>query len=56
MVWDNQTEDMVQNKRHLIDKTLYSLLNLTQIRTQDHTNFNLAQPSGHIFLGFANMF
>ena len=53
MVMDNQTED----KRHWIDKTLYSLLNLTQLRTQDQKNsiwHHLVVK--YFFLDFENMF
>ena len=46
VVRDNHAEGMVQKKRFLVDKTLCSPLNLTQLRTSDRQNFNLAPSSG----------
>ena len=46
---DNHAEGMVQEKRFSIDKTLCSPLNLTQLRTCDRPNFNLAPSSGQKF-------
>ena len=46
---DNHAEGMVQKKRFLIDKTLCSPLNLTQLRTSERQNFNLAPSSGQKF-------
>ena len=49
VVRDNHAEGMVQKKRFLVDKTLCSPLNLTQLRTSDRQNFNLAPSSGQKF-------
>ena len=46
VVRDNHAEGMVQKKRFLVDKTLCSPLNLTQLRTSDRQNFNQAPSSG----------
>ena len=43
---DNHAEGMVQKTHFLIDKPLCSPLNLTQLRSSDHRNFDLAPSSG----------
>ena len=48
-VRDNHAEGMVQEKRFSMDKTLCFPLNLTQLRTYDRPNFNLAPSSGKKF-------
>ena len=51
MTRDNHAEGMVQKTHFLIDKPLCSPLNLTQLRSSDHRNFDLAPSSGqNIFL------